>query len=148
MSLDVWLTLNEDVVLHPTRIYIRENGQTREISREEWEERFPGVEPYTVPEMIDDEVYADNITHNLVPMAEEAGLYRCLWCPEEIGITKARQLINRLQQGLAVLQHNPARFRVLNPANGWGDYDGFVAFVERYLKACQQYPEAEIGVSR
>ena len=40
-----------------------------------------------------EELYSANATHNLVPMAEEAGIYKQLWKPEEIGISKAGQLI-------------------------------------------------------
>jgi len=35
-----------------------------------------------------------------------------------------------------------------NPKNGWGDYEGLVRFVKEYLKACIDYPDAEIKVSR
>lgn len=49
------------------------------------------------------EVFGSNITHNLGEMAEEAGIYKHLWRPEEIGITKADQLIAPLREGLARL---------------------------------------------
>ena len=39
------------------------------------------------------EGYSSNITHNLGAMAREAGIYEACWRPEEIGITKAAQLI-------------------------------------------------------
>jgi hypothetical protein len=32
--------------------------------------------------------------------------------------------------------------------NGWGDYDGFITFVRDYLEACEQYPDANVRVSR
>ena len=38
--------------------------------------------------------YSANITHNLGKMAEEAGIYKHLWRPEEIGITKAWSGLN------------------------------------------------------
>lgn len=47
------------------------------------------------------EVYDANITHNLNTMAEEAGIYKHLWRPEELGITKAKDLIEPLAEGLA-----------------------------------------------
>ena len=43
-------------------------------------------------------VYEDNITHNLGDMAEEAGLYYVLWRPEELGKTKASQIIELLEK--------------------------------------------------
>jgi hypothetical protein len=94
------------------------------------------------------EVHSDNITHNLGLMAEEAGIYEHLWRPEEIGITTAQQLIEPLSKGLALLKSDPERFRALNPENGWGSYDGLVAFVQRYLAACEIDPDAKVEVSR
>jgi hypothetical protein len=94
------------------------------------------------------EVHSDNITHNLAPMAEEAGIYEHLWRPEEIGITTAQQLIEPLSKGLALLKSDPERFRALNPENGWGSYDGLVSFVQRYLTACSIDPDAKVEASR
>lgn len=93
-------------------------------------------------------LYEDNITHNLGDMAVAAGIYRHLWRPEEIGITKAEQLIQPLKEGLNLLKALPEKFRQHNSPNGWGKYEDFVPFVENYWKACVDYPSAEIHVSR
>lgn len=149
MSLDVYLDMPEAPFEGGSGIYIRENGETREITRAEWDERFPDREPVVVPQGDSAEsVFHANITHNLNRMADEAGIYKALWRPEEIGITQARQLIEPLRAGLAALNTDPERFRALNPSNGWGDYDGLVRFVARYLAACEQYPDAAVYVSR
>jgi len=95
-----------------------------------------------------DEFYQDNVTHNMTDMARAADLYKCCWRPEEIGITKAEQLIEPLRQGIERLKAEPERFKQFNPSNGWGDYDGFVAWLERYLAACIEYSDADVGVSR
>lgn len=92
--------------------------------------------------------YTANYTHNLGAMAKETGLYMPLWRPEEIGITKAAQLIAPLRKGLAVLRDDPRRFEKMNPANGWGSFRTFVPWVERYLAACEAYPDADVSVSR
>lgn len=89
-----------------------------------------------------------NITHNLTAMAREAGIYEACWEPEEIGITKAVQLIEPLRKGLKLLKAEPYRFQTFNPKNGWGDYDGFVRWIQKYLEACEQYPDADVSVSR
>jgi hypothetical protein len=94
------------------------------------------------------EIYSDNITHNLNKMAEEAGLYYFLWRPDEIGISKAKQLIEPLKIGLEALKNNPEYFKTFNPENGWGSYEGLIDFVEKYLEACETHPEADIEVSR
>ena len=93
-------------------------------------------------------IYSDNITHNLNKMANEAGIYKHLWRPEEIGITKAHQLIEPLRAGLELLKSDPARFEKHNASNGWGMYEHFVPFVESYLSACEENPNAEVSVSR
>ena len=92
--------------------------------------------------------YSANITHNLNKMAEEAGIYKALWRPEEVGISKAVQLIPFLKGGLALLHSDPARFEKFNATNGWGLYENFVQFVERYLEACEIYPDYDVRVSR
>lgn len=149
MSLDVWLKLEGvQVQIEEPRIFIRENGENRQITRAEWDERFPGREPYTVATEDDETVYDANITHNLNKMAGEAGIYEALWRPEEIGITHAHQLIEPLRAGLALLQDDPERFRQFNPENGWGHYDGLVRFVANYLAACEQSPSATVHISR
>lgn len=93
-------------------------------------------------------VYDANITHNLGKMADEAGIYKHLWRPDEIGITKAEQLIEPLRVGLALLKSDPERFKKFDAENGWGLYIHFVPFVEKYLQACEKYPDAEVSVSR
>ena len=92
-------------------------------------------------------IYDANITHNLNKMAEEAGIYKHLWRPEEIGVTKAQQLIAPLRAGLELLKADPARFEKHNASNGWGMYEHFVPFVENYLAACEENPDATVEVS-
>ena len=94
------------------------------------------------------EVYESNITHNLNKMAMEAGIYEALWRPEEIGITHAEQLIEPLTEGLAKLKADPDHYQKFNSPNGWGMYEHFVPFVEDYLNACKENPDAEVNVSR
>lgn len=94
------------------------------------------------------EVFEYNITHNLGKMADAAGIYKHLWRPEEIGITRAAQLIGPLTAGLHALKSDPARFEAMNPENGWGSYAGLVTFVEKYLAACIENPECDVDVSR
>lgn len=176
MSLDVYLCTGVEV-LNPREISIRENGETKAITREEWDARFPDREPYTVASW--EEAFSANITHNLGKMAAEAGIYLALWRPGEmldpsahskitgqsaignyhgeggvfelenlLPVPHARDLIEPLRAGLALLRAEPERFKCFNPENGWGDYDGLVRFVERYLAACEASPDAEVRISR
>ena len=92
--------------------------------------------------------YTANITHNLGDMADKAGIYMALWRPEEIGKTKASEIVELLEKGLADLKARPDHFKTFNSPNGWGMYEHFVPFVEKYLEACKEYPDAIIEVSR
>ena len=96
----------------------------------------------------DEQVYWANITHNLGKMASEAGIYEALWRPEEIGKTKASEIVELLKKGLADLKARPEHFKKFNSPNGWGTYKHFVPFVQKYLEACKEYPDAVIEVSR
>lgn len=89
-----------------------------------------------------------NITHNLGTMADEAGIYNCLWRPEEHNLTHAGQLIEPLRAGLVLLKSDPERFKKFNASNGWGLYDNFVPFVEQVLEICEAHPDAEISAWR
>ncbi len=113
-------------------------------------------------------VYDANITHNLGKMADEAGIYEALWRPhrlkegynilesdhqaewkfEEENKTTAKDIIPFLEKGLADLKSRPEHFEKFNSSNGWGTYEHFVPFVEKYLEACKEYPDAIIEVSR
>ena len=149
MSLDVYLKFSDNDrgdTSTKSRICIREGGRIREISRAEWDERFPEREPVTVEVHDGNTAYHANITHNLTAMAEEAKIYGYLWTPGELGITKAAALISPLRAGLTLLLSLPKHFKTFNPENGWGDYEGFVEFVSDYLAACEEFPDADVSV--
>lgn len=113
-------------------------------------------------------VYSANITHNLGKMADEAGIYEALWRPhrlkegynilesdhqaewkfEDENKMTAKDIIPLLEKGLADLKSRPEHFEKFNSPNGWGMYEHFVPFVEKYLEACKEYPDAIIEVSR
>lgn len=113
-------------------------------------------------------LYDANITHNLGEMAEKAGIYEALWRPhrlksaynipegdheaeyefEDRDVSQARDIIPLLKKGLADLKARPEYFKQFNSPNGWGAYKHFVPFVEKYIEACETYPNAFINVSR
>jgi hypothetical protein len=93
-------------------------------------------------------VFQANITHNLIAMAREAGIATCLWDPGDIDIEYARQLIGPLRAGIALMKADPVRFKAFDSSNGWGLYENFVPWLERYLAACEENPDAEVVVSR
>lgn len=152
MSLDVYLMVRDGTPKsRGAGIYIREGGSNREITREEWDERFPDREPIIAPRADENGetiVFEANITHNLNMMAARAGIYYACWRPEQIGATHARHIIYILRSGVKELEDDPDYFKQLNPENGWGDYGGLLSWVKRYLAACEEWPNAEIEVSR
>jgi len=93
-------------------------------------------------------VFEANITHNLNKMAEKAGIYKHLWQPEELGITKASELVEPLKAGLKALKTDPEWYKTFEPENGWGSYEGLVGFVEQYIEACEANPGAMVEVGR
>jgi len=89
-----------------------------------------------------------NITHNLNKMATAAGLYPYLWKPNDLGINKASELIQPLESGLNNLKKGDYVFKKYEPHNGSGKYEHFVPWVEEYLNACRQHPDATVNVAR
>jgi len=146
MSLCVYLRIRGSVVRYGTGVFVRENGTVVELSQDEVLSRF-GKFSLNKKE-ITDIVYSACITHNLTSMANEAGLYKCIWYANENGIYLAFQMIDLLKKGLDTLKRNPKHFRKFNPKNGWGNYESFVQFIEGYLEACINAPDAVVLVHR
>ena len=92
-------------------------------------------------------LFEANITHNLGEMASRAGIYEACWRPEEINAKKAKDIIPYLEKGLAALKKDKLYFEKFNAKNGWGIYEHFVPWVERYLEACRTYPNSIIRTS-
>ena len=93
-------------------------------------------------------VWQANVTHNLTEMAIEGGFYEAVWRPDWCGITHARQMIPVLRRAIDDMRAHPKRFGQHEPENGWGSYEGLLSWLGRYLKACEQWPDAVIDVSR
>jgi hypothetical protein len=113
-------------------------------------------------------LYTDNITHNLGKMADAAGLYEALWRPyrlkegynipendyqaeykfEEDNPVKAHEIIEIIEKGLADMIARPVYYKTFNSSNGWGIYKHFIPFIEKYLEALKEYPEAFVECSR
>lgn len=93
-------------------------------------------------------VFDANITHNLGRMAREAGIYMHCWRPDEIGITHAKQLIEPLRVAIEAMKADPPRYEAFNAENGWGLYRDFLPWLEKYLAACEEHPDAEVSISR
>lgn len=82
-----------------------------------------------------------NVTYNLREMLRAAGL------PEWRALdgAPAVEAAGMLAKVAETLPADPARFKALDPPNGWGDYDGALRFVESFALGCALHPEARIG---
>ena len=164
MSLDITLTSETKVARKFSGIYIRRNGQTEEISYSEFKDLYPDKEPVRVvieEEILTNQVYECNITHNLSVMAKKSDLYFALWKPytlhkdynpddyvEDKLKVRAERLIPHIVIGLRNLKEKPELYKPYSAVNGWGTYEQFVLFVGKYLEACKKYPNAIVNVSR
>jgi hypothetical protein len=95
-------------------------------------------------DQIHKEYFYEKITHNLAKMAAHCDLYEALWHPEDYGFVKASQLIPVLKQGLQKLILDREVCLLLSPENGWGTYEHLFSFIQKYLEACEKYPESII----
>ena len=59
---------------------------------------------------------------------------------------KASDAQQVLQAALDKMQADPQAYRALNPANGWGHYNGFVTYLSRAIRACRLNPDADFVV--
>jgi hypothetical protein len=146
MSLDISLRIDKPILKIGTGVFIRENGQNRELTIAEVKEKFPDTDIEFSITRETEEVFDTNITHNLIPMAKAVDLYYYISSPSGMGIKKAKDLIEPLKVVLDKLRSDPEKYKQYNPSNGWGDYEGFVNFLISYLSACYMYPEAEVEV--
>lgn len=93
-----------------------------------------GDEPARVGESL-------NVTYNLGQMLRAAGFPewgKLIGAPAAEAGGMLRAVYDRL---LA----DPATFREMNPSNGWGTYEGAIAFVDRFAVQCAEHPKAIIG---
>ena len=114
-----------------------------------------------------EQLYWANITHNLGKMAEAAGIYEALWRPymlhkdykhfdiydeeyqfEQSVTIYAKDIVDIVENGLQKMKNNPEYYSKFNSPNGWGTYENFVPWVERYLAALKEYPESKVEVDR
>lgn len=61
---------------------------------------------------------------------------------------KAHEVAHELRAGLEAMRADREGFKELNPANGWGTYEGALRFLEACATAFTEYPNATIEVSR
>ncbi len=109
-----------------------------------------------------------NITYNISPMwAEALGMGDGITTDHDaisriMGFDGARERpygIFRFQDAPCVeaagplaeaverMKNHPEHYRAMNPENGWGSYEGALAYLERLATECATYPEYRIRIS-
>ena len=61
---------------------------------------------------------------------------------------KAQEIIGDVTDLLSALKADPAKFRAMDPSNGWGDYDGAIEFLEKLKEAVIEAPLSIVGTWR
>jgi hypothetical protein len=90
------------------------------------------------------EVYSANITHNLSSMAQAVGVYDATWgAYGKDASTSMIPVVIAIQR----LKDDPARYDEYSASNEWGTRDQFIAFLSRFLTACEMHPNATIHTS-
>ena len=51
-----------------------------------------------------------------------------------------------LRKAIAAMEDEPARFKTLNPANGWGSYEGALQFLRSFQQDCANHPKARVEI--
>ena len=58
----------------------------------------------------------------------------------------AAEVANACATILDAFNRNPAKFKAMEPTNGWGDFDGARAFIQMINDACVAAPKAVVRV--
>jgi hypothetical protein len=91
----------------------------------------------------DGDVWSGNATHNLLPMWRKAGVSDALYNSDG---KLAKEITEKIQEGLAHMLEHKSEYVALNPSNGWGNYEGAVAFLQNLFNACLKYPNSKINI--
>ena len=63
-------------------------------------------------------------------------------------VSTAGELIEPVGRGIIAMRRDPERYRQMEPSNGWGDYNGALAYLEWIAKTASEHPNVEVSVSR
>ena len=63
-------------------------------------------------------------------------------------ITRAGDLVEPVTRGIVAMRADPDKYRAMNPSNGWGKYEGALAYLEWILRTATEYPDVEVSVWR
>lgn len=155
MSLDLYIKSNTPVLHRGTGVYIRDNGETKELAtKQEVLTHFPDINPNDIKENTyeSDTYFHLNLTHNLTEMAIKCkiigqctpktqdifvNLYDLLWHPEDnLGISIPNMdYLEDVMECYRKLLEKKDFFKKFNPSNGWGTYEQLLRRTKEYINA-------------
>lgn len=59
----------------------------------------------------------------------------------------AAEAAPKLAAAVTEMEADPDAYREMEPSNGWGDYEGALAYLRRLAEACAKHPKCKIEVS-
>ena len=83
-----------------------------------------------------------NYTYNVSPMFSAVigtGL-------DDLDGIRASEMADKCTAILDAFNREPAKFKAMNPTNGWGDFEGARNFIQTILDACRAAPNATLRV--
>lgn len=95
------------------------------------------------PEKVGLDLLSANMTWNLRPMFADVNNGDG---PQEWDGKRAGDVAEILTRTLTAFDADPDRFRAMNPANGWGSFEGAKEFAQEVLSACLMAPNAIVKV--
>lgn len=87
-----------------------------------------------------------NYTSNVAPMWRQA-------MPDTNGLAGFHGMLASeaavvLEEGIRKMDADPDSYRVFNPENGWGDFEGQRRMLGEILDALKKAPQAKVRISR
>ena len=64
----------------------------------------------------------------------------------ELDGIRASEMAEKCVAILDAFNRDPAKFKAMNPSNGWGDFEGARKFIQTILNACREAPNATLRV--
>jgi hypothetical protein len=56
-------------------------------------------------------------------------------------------VVEQLDRAIAAMQAAPGEYEAMNPANGWGRFEGALNYLRDLRAACAEHPKTQIRVS-
>ena len=83
-----------------------------------------------------------NYTSNVASMWNKALGYEF----SELDGENCGNCLDDLRRAVNDMESNPIEYRKMNPANGWGDYEGALDFLDKLKRECARNPKAKIDM--